>query len=239
MRMLPPDQSVETRVQAFCVFDDFFEFTTGDLFASILTDTGTAAVEDAAGGVILLTPSDGTVADNDEAYIKGKQENFLIADDKPIYFGIRAKFTEANTDDANVAFGMMNAVAANSILDNGGGPAASYSGFCFFKVDGGLVWNFESSIAGVQVTTALSDVANAGDGVYRTFEVEVRPRSTTRVEFIPKINGKQCLDANYQPVKHEMTFTGATEMQLFAGVKNGDTNLETLRVDWICGRQLR
>lgn len=239
MRMLPPDMSVDVRVQAFCVFDDFEEYTSGDRFTTVVSDSGTIAVGDAAYGILTLTPSDGTVADNDEAYLKGKQENFLIANDKPIYFGIRAKFTEANTDDANVAFGMMDAVAADSIVDNGAGPKTSYSGFCFFKVDGGTVWKFQTSIGATQVTTILSDVANAGDGVYRVFEVEVRPRDATRAEFIPKINGKQCLDTNYQPVKHEMTYTGATEMQLFAGVKNGFTNLETLLVDWIAGRQLR
>lgn len=239
MRMLPNDQAVEDARAAFRIFDDFDEFTSGDRFAAILTDTGTAAVEDAVGGVILLTPSDGTVADNDEAYIKSKSENFLFADDKPLWYGARLKFTEANTNAANVAHGLMNAVAANSILDDGGGPAASYSGAVFFKTDGTLYWQFETSLAGTQVTTRIADVASAGDGVYRTFEIEFRPRSSTLAEVIPKINGKQCLDVNGLPIKHEITFTNATEMQLFAGVKNGSTTLETLQVDWICGRQLR
>lgn len=239
MRMLANDDCLNVRQLTFTLWDDFTEFVTGDVWTSVLTDSGTIATEDAAGGVLLFTASDGTVADNDEVYLKSTKEVFLFADDKPLYGAWRLKFTEANTDDANVAMGFMDAVAANSILDNGGGPKASYSGATFFKVDGGVVWKFQTSIGAVQTTTTLSDVAAAGDGTYRIFEIECRPRSSTLMEVIPKINGKQCLDSNYVPVKHLVTFTGATEMQAFVGLKNGDTNLETLRLDYVAARQLR
>jgi hypothetical protein len=37
----------------------------------------------------------------------------------------------------------------------------------------------------------------------------------------------------------DTSYTSATEMHVFAGVKNGDTNLETLNVDYIEAWQLR
>lgn len=239
MRMFADDACLDVRQLTFTIWDDFAEFVTGDVWTSVLTDSGTIAVEDMAGGILLFTASDGTVADNDEVYLKSTKEVLLFANDKPIYYGARLKFTEANVDDANVCHGMMDAVAANAILDDGGGPKASYSGAVFFKVDGGTVWWFETSIAGVQTTTQVSDVANAGDGTYRWFEIEVRPINSTLMEVIPKIDGKQCLDTNYQPIKHRVTYTGATEMNVFAGLKNGGANLETMRADWIAARQLR
>ncbi len=238
MRQLLQNDTIDIQKKEISLFSHFSEYVTGDLFSSVVTDSGTVAVGDALGGVVTLTPSDGTVADNDEAYLKGTIEKYLFSNDRPIWFGCRAKFTEANTDDANVILGIKDAVAANSVLDDGGGPAASYSGALFFKVDGGTVWWFETSLAGAQTTTQISDVAVAGDGVFRTFEIRVFPVNTTQQDVIPYINGVQCRDTNNNPIKHRMTYTSATEMQECAGIKNGFTNLETLLIDWIGCRQL-
>ena len=221
--------------RTFGFLDDFcVEIVTGDLWTTVLTDTGTAAVGDAAGGIASLVPSDGTVADNDEAYLKTTNELFKFAADKPAIFEVRAQYTEANTDDANVAFGFMDAVAANAILDNGAGPAASYSGAVFFKVDGGTTWNCETSIAGAQTTTALTAAqgGTAGGASYKTFRITFDPYSSTAAKVNFFIDGVLM-------ASHDFTYTSATEMCAFAGVKNGGTNLETLNVDYIAAYELR
>lgn len=230
MKLLDPiNRFAQSRT--FWHFEDFFEYVTADLWTLTATDSGTALLSDAHAGVIALTPSDGTVADNDEVYLKSTKELFLFADDKPAVFVARVKYAEANTDDANVCFGFMNAVAANSILDDGGGPAASYSGAVFYKVDGGTVWNVESSNAGTQTTTATAHTAGGAD--WHEFKIEVNPISSTKAEVIFYFDNVQCLDANNRPIKHELTLTSLTEMQVFFGMKNGAaTNVETLNIDF-------
>lgn len=221
----------------FGLFDDFLWYVTAHLWTLVATDSGTAAVGDAAGGVVTLNPSDGSVADNDEVYLKSTAEVFLFAADKPLVFEARLKWTEANTDDANVIAGVMSAVGANSLLDNGAGPAASYSGAVFFKVDGGTGWNFETSLGGTQTTTALhSDHAPAA--AYQTLRIEAREQGGV-IEIVPFIDGKQCLDTNGRPVKHTIALGSPTEMNAVVGAKNGDTNQESILVDYVAAYQLR
>jgi len=218
-------------------FEDFLEFVTGDLFTDTSADSGSGVANvDAAGGQVTLTTG---TTDNDECYLLTTKELFLFAANKPLIAECRLKFTEANTDDANVAFGLMNAVGANSVLDNGGGPAASYSGAVFFKVDGETHWNAESSLAGTQTTTALTalnsldgQLKTAGGGVWQTLRIEVIPISSTEATVYFYIDGVLV-------ITQSLTYTSATEMQVFVGVKAGGANAEVVYVDSILAYQVR
>ncbi len=227
--------------QQFGFFDDFEWYITAHRWTSVVTDTGSITIGDAKGGVATLNPSDGTVANNDEAYLKTANEIFLFAAGKPMIFEAGIQFTEGNTDDVNIAMGFMSAVAANSILDDGGGPAASYSGAVFYKVDGGTLWNVEKSIAGTQVsaelsaTNSLNKVAQtAGGAAYQTLRIEVHPHQGLTMDIDFYIN-----EIHVYRIK-DTTYASATEMNAFFGIKNGaDTTAEALLVDWANVWQLR
>jgi hypothetical protein len=218
------------------LFDEFHTYVDADEWTLTATDAGTAAVGDAAGGVITIAASDGTEADNDESYLHTTHECWKVAADKPIMFEAEVSFTEANTDDANIMIGLSDTVAANTLLDDGGGPAASYDGAVFFKTDGATVWSVESSNATAQTTTATNITAG---GSYQTLRIEIQPTSSTSAEVKYFIDGVQCLDANGATIKHTLTITGLAEMHMLFGVKNGDTNGETLLIDYACCTQLR
>lgn len=221
----------------FGFFDDFNDFVSGDLFTDTSADTGAAVANvDAAGGRVTLTTG---ATDNNECYLHTTKELFLFAQDKPIVFETRLQYTEANTDDANVCAGLMDAVGANSILDNGAGPKASYSGAVFFKVDGGTRWQVETSLAGTQTTTELTAVNSldktaktAGGASFQTLRIEVIPVSSTVAEVSFYIDGVHV-------AKHNVTYTSATEMNAFVGVKAGDTNSEVVTVDYLAAYQVR
>ncbi len=221
----------------FGFFEDFHEFVSADLFTDTSADSGAAVAGiDGAGGQVTLTTG-GT--DNNECYLLTTRELFLFAADKPLVFESRLKFTEANTDDANVCVGLMNAVGADSILDNGAGPKASYSGAVFYKVDGGTRWQVQSSLATSKTTTDLSatnsltkTAQTPGGGVWQVFRIEVVTISSTEAEVSFYLDGLLV-------AKHSLTYTSATEMQAFVGVKAGDTNSEVVTVDYIAAYQLR
>lgn len=64
----------------YVIESDFTEtLNTTNLYVATLTDSGTATVVDAAKGILPIVPSDGTVADNDEAYVQTKIESWLLA----------------------------------------------------------------------------------------------------------------------------------------------------------------
>ena len=233
-------QLLLTRNQ-FSIADDFTRDVDSADWATTLTDSGTASVGDAAGGILAIVPSDGTVADNDEAYVESANEVFRFTADKPALFEARVQFTEANTDDANVLVGLMDAVGANALVDDGAGPKSSYSGAVFFKVDGGTVWQAETSNSTTQTTTELTaaNVNNlakravtAGGAAYQTLRIEYMPYSATNAYVSFFVDGVLC-------AQHDYIFTSATEMQLAFGVKNGGANNETLNVDYVSCTQSR
>ena len=222
------------------IMDDFDHYVSADTWTTVVSDSGTVVVNDAAGGIVTLTPSDGSVGDNDEAYLKSTKEIFKFASGKPGEFEALIKFVEANTDDANVMVGVMDAVGADSLVDNGAGPKSSYSGAVFFKADGDTVWNAESSNGATQKTTNLTaDVSltkaavTAGGSAYQRLRIRWIPTADGLMTFEFFVDGKLVA------IHESRSYSSATEMQAFAAVKNGDTNLETLLVDYIRCHQVR
>lgn len=190
-------------------------------------DTGaTVEVNDAVGGGLVLTTG---ATDNNEAYIWTSVEGWKFAADKPLIARARLQYAEANTDDANVMFGLMDGVAANALQDNGAGPKASYSGAVFFKADGDTVWSVENSIATTQKTTQLTadnsltgTAQTAGGSDFVTLEIISDPRSATENEISFKIDGKLVARHTNQ------TTASATDMSVVFGVKAGSANSEVV-----------
>jgi hypothetical protein len=206
----------------------------------IATDGGAFSFADAVGGRISITPSDGTESDNDECYLVRKLETFLIAANKPIVAKARVQFSEANTDDANVMFGLMNAWAANHLQDGGAGPAASYSGAVIYKVDGGTVWKTQVSLSTTQ--DSATSTKTAGGSAFQELEIRITPVNATEAIATFFVDGAQLLESTSRglmPIEHRFTFTNATEMQLGFGVKNGGANAETLVIDAVACQQTR
>lgn len=203
----------------------------------IATDEGTFGMSDGVDGGLSLRPSDGTAGDNDEIYLARQYERFKIAANKPILLRAMIDFDEANTDDANVLVGLMDAVAANALQDNGAGPPSSYSGAVFFKEDGQTKWSCESSDSTTQ-TTQRSTVTAGGN--LQTLEIEIVPISSDECDVYFRIDsagGNNLLDlrengANPRTpdIKHTFDYSNATEMQVVFGAKNGDTNNENLKI---------
>ena len=179
------------------------------------------------------------MGDNNEAYVESTNELFKFADDKPLTFEARVQYAEAATDDANILVGLMDAPGANSLIDNGGGPKATYDGAVFFKEDGQTVWSVESSNAGTQVSTQLTaansldnSAKTAGGTAYQTLRIEVQPLTSADAEVRFFIDGVHV-------AKHSISLSGLAEMALVAGVKAGGANSEVLSVDYIGCYQLR
>jgi hypothetical protein len=180
------------------------------------------------------------VADNDEAYLATTKECLLIANNKPLTVEARLQFTEAATNAANILFGVMDAVAANTLQDNGAGPDASFSGAVFYKVDGETTWRVCYSNGASQTIVALTAANSrtkllytAGGSAYQTLRIDIYPISSTncRVEFY--IDGVLVYDIG------EASYSSATEAQMVVGVKNGSAVQQPLNLDYWWAQQVR
>ena len=239
MAALPHDyEEILFAKDTFYVFDDFKHYVSADDFTSVATDSGTISVLDAVGGRLTINASDGSVVDNDESYVRTTTEMFLVADNKPLRFECRMQYTEANTDDANVFVGFIDAAGANLLVDDGAGPKTTASGFGIFKVDGGTVWKCFSSKSTTQTITAST--TTAGGASYQVLEVEFQPISSTEGMVYFWVDGVQLVDSNQKPISHSITFASATEMHFVpCYAKAGSANSETPKISNAFAAQLR
>jgi hypothetical protein len=154
-------------------FDDFITGPSSTVYTHLAADT-TATVTNAgiAGGAVKLT-TDAT--DNNEAAI-ATSNSLLFAQDKPFYVQGRVRWQEANTDDANVYFGVMDSgAAANAMVDNGAGPKTTASAAGFFKVDGGTVWKTLASKSTTQTINTTEHTSPNSATVWHTLGIFVSP----------------------------------------------------------------
>jgi hypothetical protein len=216
------------------VFSHFTSDVASAELTTTATDSGTAAVGDTAGGVLLLTPSDGTVADNDEVYVQTANELFLFAANKAIYGRARIKWVETSAGIYNVAFGFMNAPTANAIIDDGGGVKVSGSTLAIYKVDGESVFRCASACNGTSTVTKSNK--SAVGATWYELEIICNDWDGVSMEVSFKVDGEYLKDANNVVIKHTVLIASATEMAMFVGAKLGAaTNNDTTSVDYWYG----
>ena len=207
---------------------------------TIATDGGTVTVADGASGGVALSPGS---ADNDEIYVCGAVEKYKFASGKSFVADALIQFSEANTDDANVCFGFMSTVAANSLIDNAGGPQATGDYALIWKVDGGTQWlcGVQSNGTQTPTTDAVGSIypagmtpvgVTAGGSTAQRLTVKVVCESSTAAVAEFYVDG-QCIGNLH------FTYASATEMALVVGVKNGSANAETLNIKYLGGRGVR
>lgn len=225
-------------VELAITYSDLESFPSGD-WKIIATDDGIPSISDGVKGVLSLAASDGTAGDNDEIYLSSAMELFKFLDDKPLMLEASIQFTEANIDDANVAVGFANAVAADLIVNNGAGMKTSGSMLAIYKVDGGTKWNVVSSCNTTQLVN--TSTTTAGGSSYQTLKIEATPQRGSVLEVKFFVDGVQLVDAQTtKPIIHRLDYSSSpTEMNAFAGVKNGGTNTETLNLDYLVALQAR
>jgi hypothetical protein len=217
--------------QQFGVFDEFTNDQSDIAWVDTVTDTGTVLIGDEVNGVATLTPSDGTVTDNDEVYLATPNEVFIFAADKAIYGIARVRFVETASGVFNAFVGFANAIGANTLVDDGGGMRASGCIAAIYKVDGETVWRCVSRNG--STVTVTQSTTTAGGSAYQILEIEVVPFTSTQLKVIFSVDGTVLKDSQGREIVHTIPVAAATEMQFGLGAKLGAiTNNDVLKVDY-------
>ena len=218
---------------AECV-EHFWAGATG-AWAAVATSGTAAALAERGGGVSLTTQA----ADNAIGSLTLSAKSLLPAASKPISFGALIQFAEAATNVGNVFVGLTSEAVATAMGADGAGPPASYSGAGLHKVDGGLNWIAEYSVAGLQNTVelnsagALNSIAQvAGSSSNQLIEIDILPKTSTLCDVIFKINDV-CVAKFLDQV-----FTSIAAMAPVVIVKAGSSTAEVIKVRMIRFAQL-
>lgn len=227
---------VESEIDTLLIVDHFWQDQSDINAVDTVTDSGTVAIGDAASGQVVLTPSDGSIADNDEAILATPNEVFLFASGKNLYGRTRLKYAETVSGTQNIGFGFMNAPATDPLGDNGAGAKVSGSTLAVYKVDGETVWRFATANNSASTITK-SNKAAVGATWYDIEIFGVDNGDGTWV-CTAKVDGELLKDVNNQVIRHTVTIASATEMAMFAAVKLGaGTNNDALTLDLWLGKQ--
>lgn len=226
------------------IYDDFTQpVVSADLWTPLTADSSSASTlvltlvsSGSARGIMSITQD---ATDNDEIYFGTSVLPFLFADQKPLVFEIRMQYAELNTNTNNVMVGFISTKAANTIIDDGGGPVASATMAVIYKLDGATVWRARSQIGAAVGQTDSVSGTTAGGSSYQTLRVECNPYSTTNVEIVYYVDGAQLRTSAGVPIKHDLVYTNAVTMQPFFGCKTGSATAEVLLVDYVYAAQTR
>lgn len=238
MRLLNTMQNLLNIRRNVEVYDDFHWYISPHMWTNLSADGGVTAFAQGDSEHGRLQGATGAT-DNNEIMCRSTNEIALFQADCTIIFESRIQYTEANTDDANIAIGLADAAAANLLSDDGGGDNINDSGVLIFKIDGGTVWRAACEIAGANVTEDAS-VQTAGGANYQTLTIEGRAVDGTNYEFTYFLDQAALTLSTNRPIKHTIAYASATEMRLVAGyAKAGSANSETLNLDYVYYAALR
>lgn len=228
---------------------DFLSYLSADVagFVTTASDGGSVAAGDTENGVVVLSPSDTTVGDNDETYMHTNKV-FKMGLDRPSYAAARISTTVASAAaDHNFIFGWCSAAVANSLQDNGAGPPADYYGALFFKADGAASVFFEVSAGSgdsVKTTSAALALASGtlaiANDTYHVYEIVGEPNLSTDFRYWFLIDGQPVGTDAQKSDGVTVDPTSAVVMRGILGIKLGAaTNHDKLNVDWAVFKQLK
>lgn len=231
------------RRRQYELFDDFLWYSDTLNWTKVLTGGATIAVNDGPAGILTISGIDSTL--DREAYLRSTTAIYLFAAGKPVALEAMLQWSEANTNKADIIFGLMNSVASGALGNGGTGPKTSFSGAVLYKLRNGTSWNAMASIGSTQTSNLSNQLTNAANNLATTYtrlRIEFRPipgGSTGEVTYF--VDGQQLKDTGNppRPIKHVITYTGAVNMQLMVGLKQGSTSPEVLNVDYLSAWQMR
>lgn len=223
---------------AFTFFDDFLNpasSTASDYHAYTSNDdasTGTNAFQDVPGGVYNVVTA---AADNDYHAMSTVAENWLFAAGKELWFEVRFRCAEANTNESTWWFGLTDTLTTGGMQANAAGPLASYDGALIYKTpETALTVNFETSNAGTQSTQSAFATAVSNTWHRAGFYFDGAATTGALTPFFH--NGTSWTVGS----ENSLTLSGLEAMHAVFGIKAGPSaGAETLQIDYLKITQLR
>lgn len=229
--LLPSDRYDQFRQQRTFV-ENFEDYVSGRIWTLTTADSATAVLQAATGstiGGVLLVSAAGATA-NDEAYVFRTTSQLIFADGITIRVKCKLKFSQAGTNNAAIHFGLMSAPAANTIVDTTGVPKSSFSGALIYTKAGSTYWQAGCSVGTGLITSTSNKVA--GGPTAQELEIHIKcVNGVAEVTYF--VDDAQLRDDSTiysNPIKHNLTFSGAAAMTGYFGMKQCSAAQQTLSI---------
>lgn len=203
-------------------FDDFDRYVAGDWTLTSIGSTGTAALADGDGGLLLLTD---TAADNDGTQLQKKGESFLLEAGKRSWF--KASFQVSDATQSDFIIGL--AVTDTTLLGAVSGAGVT-DGIFFSKDDGDTQLDFQVQ---KNATTGQTRVSNIATIVAATFiTVGWAYNGVDEVKYF--VN-----DVHTGTLSGAAAYLPDTELTVSFGLLNGEGAAKTMTIDYIFASKQR
>jgi len=210
--------------QTACVFDDFFNYTTGGLWA---TTAG-------SGSVVLTTGEDSVTAttqastDNDFMGVASTAASFSFASGKGMYVEGRLIFANQASANANIVFGFASNAAVG--ITNGSNPATSMTSALILKKDGRTNWTAFTSNGAAQVVTEAVNLSTDGSYILR---VDVFNFDDLNAGVSFSVNGIQLRNDSGIGIIHKVPYASVAAMKIVCEVGAGSANAQVGKIDYL------
>lgn len=190
-------------------FDDFNVYTAGN-WTVTKTGTGTQALADGDGGLLLTTNS---AADNDAVFNQLTKEGFLLETGKRTFFKARFKVSDATQSD--VQLGLI-------ITDTS--PLDATDGIYFQKDDGDTHIDLYVRKDATTGSDSVADIAELADDTFITLGFEYDGKETVIAYVNDVLTAK--LDAS-------STYLPDVALTVSFGIQNGEAVAKSMTLDYI------
>ena len=212
------------------VFDDFLKLdnvaTTGQ-WQSTKGTGGTVVLIDSTSGRVNIPTA---ASQNDYQLYSTQKKVFQFAAKKPMWAECLIQCTEANTNQANLVFGVSSVLTTGFLQTASGGPPTTFDGFVFWKAGGALIWKSMASAATVQSTSGTLATNVSATDIRLGFHFD--PNDGTTGIITPLVNGVPVI-VNTVPYQHRIALGSLGTMYPIFGVNAGSASAETLQVDYV------
>lgn len=195
-------------------FNDFDTYVAGD-WTITNAATGTIALTDADGGVLLITNN---TADDNAVFLDKKGESFLMESGKPAVFKARFKVSDATQSDLVIGLQITDTT-----------PLDVTDGIYFLKADG---------------STSLSAICRKDASTGSTSLTAATLADDTYVVVGWYYDGKSSVsvfvnDVAVGTLDGSSTYLSDTELTVSIGIQNGEAAAKSLSVDYILAAKKR
>lgn len=216
------------------LFDDFTWYVDAHQWTKVTVGTGTLTHEGDAGRTCVKLFA---TADKDAAVLATTDEIGKYTANKAIIAECRVIFTDVDTDDGALFFGLADVVDGSQVADATGAITAT-DAIGIYKLMDTSVWAFHTEINGSvtgigTATTGSTSTTTAGGSSFQTLRWELLPRTSTVFEARPYVDGVQLRTSANVPIMHTVTLGTATEQHFQFAIKSPDAADFSVFVDYM------
>lgn len=209
--------------QSAALFDDFFNYTSGNSLTTDTVNSGTC-VATAPHNLVITT---GSTSGNYQG-VHSTLSSFEFTDGQGMYCEALVNWTDNSSDSCNIAFGF----ASTRIAPNGSFPSTSFSGAQIQRLSGTNVWSAQSSNGSTKTNSTSTAAANGG-GSY-LLGVAVRNFDANNASIVYYVNGHALRDTSTNLIiQHKVAYASIAASNLYLTIVASTNNAEVLNCDYI------